>query len=69
MMVISQDKKSVANYEQNIWQVNGNCIHLISIDNSNYLEFAKYKTEEDALKQLMFMTECLLKGFIIFEFK
>lgn len=71
MIVISQDGKLVADYERHIWQADGKCIYLISIDNQydNYLRFAMFKTEEEAVKQLRFMVEGALKGYGTFEFK
>lgn len=71
MMVISQDKTLVANFERNIWQADGKGIYLISVEepNDNFLEFAKYETKEEAVKQLGFMVEGAIRGFVTYEFK
>lgn len=69
MMVVSQDRKLVANYEHNVWQADGKGIYLISIDGDGFLEFARYGTEEESVKQLGFMVEGATRGFTTYEFK
>lgn len=66
MMVISQDKCLVANYERNIWEVAGTSIYLID---KVQFKFAKYDTREEAIKQLGFLVEGATKGFVTYEFK
>lgn len=69
MMVVSQDRKLVANYERNVWQADGKGIYLISIHGDGFLEFARYEAAEEAVKQLGFMVEGATRGFTIYEFK